>query len=78
MAKIIINLRQYIREREVEWGRDITWAEISDSTGIAESTLSRLLSGRSQRPDIEVLAKLCQFFNAPHGSIPFLIYDPDS
>lgn len=77
MGKIVINLRQYIREKEAEQQRDITWAEIREATGIAESTLNRLLSHKAQRPDIEVLGKLCKFFDVPPGPVPFIVYAPD-
>ncbi|MBE2197469.1 MAG: helix-turn-helix transcriptional regulator [Anaerolinea sp.] len=70
-------MRQFIREIEVERRRDVTWAEICEGTGIAATTLNRLLSESSQRPDLDVLARICHYFNVPAGPIPFLIYEPD-
>ncbi len=74
---ISMNLEQYIREKAVEWKRRITWAEIVEATGISESTLIRFSQSKSQRVDLGVLYKLCEFFDVPAGSpVPFLVYKP--
>ena len=70
-----LNLKQFVREKEAEWRRDISWGEISQATGIHINTLTRISSSRSQRIDLGILYKLCEFFGVPDGSpIPFLIF----
>ncbi len=76
MSDVLITLKQYIREKEAEWQKDITWANIREATGVSESTLNRLINGKAQRVDRGVLAKLCHFFNVPPGPIPFIVYEP--
>ena len=72
-----VNLAQFRREKQAEWGRDITWQEIMDGAGISRNTLARLLSGKAQRVDKATLAGLCRFFNVPPGPVPFIVYVPD-
>ena len=58
---------QLVREKQVEWERNITYREISEATGIAESTLSRMKEGKGIRYD--VLDALCTFFSCQVGDI---------
>jgi putative transcriptional regulator len=74
-AMAIVNrIDQLMREKAVEWERDITASEISEKTGIAESTFSRM---RSDPKGIrfDVLNALCAFFGVQPGAI--LVYVPD-
>ena len=43
-------LDQLLRERAAEWKPGITYREISEETGIAESTLSSMKSGGEEHP----------------------------
>ena len=64
---IVNRLDQLVREKQVEWERDITYKEVSDATGIAQSTLSRMKSGKGIRYD--ALDKLCAFFGVQPGDL---------
>ncbi len=72
-----IELAQFKREKEAEWGRKITWDEIVKGAKIGRSTLARLLRGEAQRVDNDTTAGLCRFFDVPPGSVPFIVYEPD-
>jgi DNA-binding Xre family transcriptional regulator len=72
-----VNLAQLKREKEAEWGRDISWQEIIDGAGISRNTLARLLNGKAQRVDNDTTNGLCKFFNIPPGPVPFIVYVPD-
>ena len=43
--------------------------ELSRQTGIAESTLSRLETGKTKGIDFATLATLCDFFNVSPGEV---------
>ena len=74
---IELTLEQFKRQKAVDWNRRITWTEISQSTGVSEGTLIRFAKGKSQRVDLGVLDKICEFFGVPAGNpVPFLIYKP--
>ncbi len=72
-----IDLKQFVREYEAKHQRDVTWAEISEATGMAETTLNRLMNGHSKRVGLDVLDRLCQHFDVPSGPIPFVIFERD-
>jgi putative transcriptional regulator len=75
--KMAINVRldQVIREKQAEWERDITYREISETTGLAESTIARLKAG-SKGIRFDVLDRLCKFLGVVPGDL--LEYVPDS
>jgi DNA-binding Xre family transcriptional regulator len=73
-----INLKQFIREYEAARQRDVTWAQISAGTGISETTLNRLLNDKSHRVDLDVLARLCQFFDVASGPVPFILFEREA
>ncbi|MGW4642891.1 helix-turn-helix domain-containing protein [Sphaerisporangium sp. NPDC004334] len=50
--------------RELRKGRGLTLAELSRTTGISESTLSRLESG-TRRPNLELLLPLARAYGVP-------------
>lgn len=68
-------LEQLILIKSAEWGRRVTFKEISKTTGLAETTLSRMTTGNSQGIRYDVLDKLCTFFDATPNDI--LAYDRD-
>lgn len=75
MPTVKVDLAQFKREKEAEWGRDITWDEITEGAGIGRNTLARLLRGDAQRVDNETLSGLCKFFRVKPGPVPFVIYE---
>ncbi len=74
--RIRVDLNQFKREAEAKQKRDLTWADIREETGIADSTLNRLMNNKAQRVDLLVIAKLCKMLGAKPGEpVPFLIYE---
>lgn len=72
-----INLRNFIRQVEIDTGKDISLREISRQTGIGLATLVRMNTGKTERTSLDVLNKLCSYFNLPPGPVPFVVYEPD-
>jgi len=71
---IVNRIDQLVREKAVEWQRDITWSEVADATGIAESTFSRMRADpRGIR--FSVLNAICRFFDCDVCDV--LVYVPD-
>lgn len=67
-------LAQVIREKSAEWGRDVTYDDICNTTGLSRGTIARMKSdGKGIRFD--VLNKLCEFFQCQVGDI--LVYVPN-
>lgn len=65
---IEFRLAQIIRETQAKWMRNITYREISESTGIAESTIARLKS-EARGIRFDVLDRLCEFFDVEPGDL---------
>lgn len=76
MSMITVDLKQFKREIEASLKRDITWAEIHEKTGLAQTTINRWMNQEPQRVDLDAINKLCKFFNVPPGPVPFIIYQP--
>lgn len=72
-----INLRQFLREWSAKNRRNITYKEIHEATGIAEATIDRMLNEKSQRVDLDVLARFCKLLGVKSGPVPFIIYEED-
>jgi DNA-binding Xre family transcriptional regulator len=75
---ISIQLAQLKREREAQWGRDISWNEIMEGASISRNTLAKLLRDDTSRIDKETLDGICRFFQFGRGPVPFIVYIPDS
>lgn len=74
---VTVDLKQFKREAEAQLRRDITWDEIREATGLAKTTINRLMNDKNQRVDLSAVDRLCTFFNLPAGPIPFIVYKPD-
>lgn len=72
-----VTLFSFWKDREKELGRKLTTGEVAAATGLSRNTIAAYLDGKVIRPDIAVLDKLCEYFNVPTGTIPFLIYERD-
>ncbi len=73
----MIKLKQYVLDKQAEWGREISIKEMSENSGISRDTISRMLNGSPTRVDENTVFALCDFFSVQPGDpIPFLIYDP--
>lgn len=74
---VTVNLRGLKREAEERLQRRVTWDEISQTTGLARTTINRLMNGKNQRVDLSAVDRLCSFFQLPTGPVPFIVYTPD-
>jgi DNA-binding Xre family transcriptional regulator len=55
---IRLKVEETILSAQARWGKRITYREIQQKTGIAETTLARLRSGKIKRVDLDVLDAL--------------------
>lgn len=62
-AGIEIKLNNLLARIEVETGSRPTQAEVAEAVGIAESTLSRFVQGKSGRLDARILIGLVDYFD---------------
>jgi hypothetical protein len=67
-------LFQFWQQKELEFGRTISIAEVSRATGLHRDTTKRLMDGETSRFGEPVIDKLCDLFGVPDGPIPFLVY----
>ncbi len=58
-------LKELIAEKEFQEGRRVTVLEISEQTGIARNTLSKMLNQPGASVRSEYLDRLCSYFNCP-------------
>jgi putative transcriptional regulator len=71
-------LKELIADKEFLEKRKITLIEIAEKTGIARSTLSRLMSTTGYNTTTDVIDKLCKFFNCQTQQVAEYIPDPDA
>lgn len=74
--KIKLRLDQLIRERAVHWNRHITYKEISEATGVAETTLVKWRKGRARRVDLDILERVAEYLDCQDIN-EILILHPD-
>lgn len=67
VKKVAFRFRQLRREMSAREQRDITLKDVSEATGIAISTLSRLESGNAKGVEFDTLAKLATFYGTRSG-----------
>jgi len=73
---IVCKLRRLRFEKEEATGQKLTYERLTEETGLAPSTLSRLLKpGAIDRIDGNTLDALCRYFNCGVGDL--LEYQPD-
>lgn len=61
--KYTTELEQWKRELCAELGRDITYGDISEGTGLNYSTLMKHVSHEFVRPDYGAASRICAYFN---------------
>jgi len=71
-------LKELIADKEFLEKRKITLIEIAEKTGIARSTLSRLMSTTGYNTTTDVIDKLCKFFNCQTQQVAEYIPDPEA
>ena len=62
MSRITNNLFGIWRQREADTGQRLTYAMVSEATGISEATLSRWMKGQAKQFDARTIRVLCEFF----------------
>ncbi len=72
----VFRFKQFVLEKQVQWGREITIKEISEGSGVSRDTVSRALSGTLTRIDESTVLAFCKFFKVPPGPVPFIVYEP--
>ena len=66
---IKFRLDQLIRERAAKWQRDITYTDVTEATGISDSTLARLKLDRAKGIQWRVLEPLCIYLDCQPGDL---------
>lgn len=69
MGNIVIKLHDVRAEKERRENRAITWETVSKETGIAYTTLLRMVHDDAIRYDRTVLLRLCEYFACSPGDI---------
>lgn len=74
----MIQLRQFVLDKQAESGHTIRPGELAKATGINRQTLYCLLNRHVRRVDERTIFALCKYFGVKEGEpIPFLIYEAD-
>lgn len=68
------NFVRLLKNKEALAGRNITYLEITQETGIAASTLSSYAKNKVRLYDAKTVARLCEFFNCELSE--FLVLAP--
>jgi DNA-binding Xre family transcriptional regulator len=81
MAKMVINLKELMQRKTISEGRDprynpITHLELSQRTGIPQTTISRWVGNRVDRVDLSILETLCRYFEC--GVEEILVFKSDT
>ncbi len=64
MHKIKFNLFTLRAQLESKDGRSYPWREIADAAGVHRNTMNNLAGNKSSNIDVDVAAKLLDFFHA--------------
>lgn len=66
---IRFRLKELIADLEFRENRRVTLEEISSSTGIHRTTLSKIANQKGYNTTTDVLDKLCEYFSVPLEAI---------
>lgn len=66
------NFRKLHKSLEAQQNRNITYAEITEVTGIAASTLSSYAQGNVSLYNASTLARLCGYFDCGIGDLLYV------
>lgn len=58
------NLKQLILDKSARNGHRITYAQISEATGLSTNTITKLANNQSVLVGLSTLDKLCAYFDA--------------
>lgn len=64
MTHIKYNLFMLKRQLEMHKGKSYSWQEISHTTGVHFNTLHNIENNKTRRLDLDIVAKLLDFFAA--------------
>jgi putative transcriptional regulator len=70
-----IALKEILARRERQLGRRITYADISQATGVSTNTISNMANNRQDLVSLRVVNKLCDFLECTPADL--LIREPD-
>ena len=62
-------LKRLIAEKEISEGRRVTLDEIATATSIHKATLSKIANNKDYNATIELLDRLCAYFEVPLGEL---------
>ena len=62
-------VKRLIAEKEIQEGKRVTLEMISDETGIHRTTLSKISNNKDYNTTIDVLDRLCAYFDVPLGEL---------
>lgn len=75
----MIQLKQFMLNKQAELGRTIGPSELARETGINRQTIYCLLNRHVKRVDEKTIFALCKYFGIADGEpIPFLIYEANA
>jgi len=70
-------LRERIADAEFRTGKRVTLTEIQRSTGVSQSTLSKLTTRRGYTTTTDVLDRLCRYFGCELSEIAEYVPDEE-
>jgi len=73
---VIYHIKDLMLRKSAEVKRRITYADITEETGISRVTLTRMASKIGHKVNIDVIEKLCTYFNVTPDRLMTII--PDS
>lgn len=72
------NLKQLILDKSAGNGHRITYAEISEETGLSTTTITKLANNQSQMVGLGTMEKLCEYFGVGVGDVLEYVPEPAS
>jgi len=69
-------LKQLLAEKEFNENRIVSLNELSTELGVARSTLSRIANNRGYGTQVEIIEKLCRYFNCSPNDLMTIVPDP--
>ena len=69
------NLRLLHLKRETQKGRRITYREVHNATGVAESIISRWMKDKVKNFNADTIERFCKYYNCTPGDL--IVLDDD-
>ena len=73
---VIYHLKDLMLKKSVATGKKITYAEIANEIGISRITLSRIASSKGHSVGMDIIEKLCDYFNCEINKLISFVPDP--